>query len=232
VDALVGEDVLPQRGHVEVAQDRGVERVPAPMGEGGGVGGLAAIGGGELLDRDHVHAGQVITGGVHHHGGVDPLEGPLPRHEDLSAPALLGRCPQEHDAPADLLGQRGGGQAGAEARGGDEVVPAGVAQAGQGVVLAQHGHGGAGGPGSRHEGRVEPVGAPLDGDAGLLHEAGQQVVGEVLRVVRLGVLVDLVRRLDELVGAGLHLGLEALLEGGQVHRRSLTVGAGALRRRR
>ena len=41
VDALVGQDVLPQGGDVEVAEHRGVEGVAAAVREGGRVGGLA-----------------------------------------------------------------------------------------------------------------------------------------------------------------------------------------------
>ena len=98
VDPLVGQDVLPQGGDVEVAEHGGVEGVATPVREGRGVGGLAGVGGDELLDGDHLHAGQVVAGRVHHQGGVDAVEGALAGHEDLAAAALLGRR-AEHDAP-------------------------------------------------------------------------------------------------------------------------------------
>ena len=60
---------------------------------------------------------------------------------DLAAAALLGRRAEDDDPAAELLGQARRGEPGAEAGGGDDVVPAGVADAGQRVVLAQHGDG-------------------------------------------------------------------------------------------
>ena len=82
---------------------------------------------------------QVGAGGVDHHRRVDAVERALLGHEDLAAAALLGRRAEDDDPAAELVGERGGGQPGAEPGGADDVVPAGVADAGQGVVLAQHG---------------------------------------------------------------------------------------------
>ena len=138
VDALVGLDVLAQRGDVHVAEDGGVEGVAALVGRGGGVGGLALVAHVALLDRDRVHAAQVGTRRVDHHRRVDALEGALLGHEDLAAAPFLGRRAQDQHPPARLLGERGGGQPGPEPGGADDVVAAGVADDRQGVVLAQH----------------------------------------------------------------------------------------------
>ena len=54
----------------------------------------------------------------------------------LPPPPSSAGVPRTTHPAAELVGQRGGGQPGAEAGGGDDVVPAGVADAGQGVVLA------------------------------------------------------------------------------------------------
>ena len=84
---------------------------------------------------------QVGAGGVHHHRRVDAVEGALLDHEDLAAAALLGRGAQDHDPPAELVGEGRGGEPGAEPGGGDDVVAAGVADAREGVVLAEDGDG-------------------------------------------------------------------------------------------
>ena len=86
-------------------------------------------------------AAQVGAGGVDHHRGVDAVEGPGSDHEDLAAAALLGRGAQDHDPSAAAPRPARRRRARAEPGGGDDVVPAGVADAGQGVVLAQHGDG-------------------------------------------------------------------------------------------
>ncbi len=216
VHALVGADVLSQRGHRVVPEHRGVEGVAAPVREGGGVRGLARVGGRELLDRDHVHASQVEAGRVDHERGVDALERAPAGEQDLPAASLLGRR-AHHDHPsAQLLGQRRGGQAGAEAGGGDDVVPAGVPDPGQRVVLAQHRDRRAGGAGSGHERGVEPVRRPLHLEALVGEDAGEEVVGELLLVVQLRVGVDLVRGIHEEAAASLHRLSQALLGGDEV----------------
>ena len=102
---------------------------------------------------------QVVTGGVDHHGGVDALEGAPLGEEHLAAAALLGRR-AEHDHPAaELVGERGRGEPGAEPGGADDVVPAGVADLREGVVLAEHRDGRAVGAGPGDEGGVEAEGA-------------------------------------------------------------------------
>ena len=72
---------------------------------------------------------------------------------------------------------------------GDDVVAAGVADSGKGVVLAQDGHGrdlvvGPTGPGG-HGGR-EAERAPLDGQAGVFECGGHQLGGQRLGVAPLG----------------------------------------------
>ena len=77
---------------------------------------------------------------------------------------------------------------------------------GQGVVLAAAPRwSGPSVPARADERGVEPVGAALDGEALVLEEAGEQVVGEVLLVAELGVLVDLVGDLEQHVGSRVDL---------------------------
>ena len=160
----------------------------------------------ELLHRDDLHAGEVVAGRVDHDRGVHTVEGALPGHQDLAAAALLGRRAEDDHAAAGLRRQRRRRQAGTEAGGGDDVVPARVPESGEGVVLEEHGDGGAGLAGRRREGRVDAVRRSLDRQALVLQHAGEEVVGELLLVVRLRVLVDLVGQLDQPIGPGLDLG--------------------------
>ena len=217
VDPLGGSDVLAQRGHRGVAEHGGVERVAPLVGSGGGVGGAPVVGGEHLLHGDGVDARQLGPGRVDHEGRVDPVEGARSDERDLAAAALLGRRADRAHPAAGLLGQRRSGQAGAEAGGGDDVVPAGVADPRQGVVLAEHGDERPPAPGAGGEGGVDPVGGALDGQAGRLEDPRQQVVGEALLVVGLGVLVDLVGDVEEELAAGLHLLPQPGLELVEVH---------------
>ena len=68
-----------------------------------------------------------------------PSKAPCAGHQDLAAAALLGGCAHHDDPSTELLGERGRRQPGAEPGGGDDVVTAGVADAREGVVLAEHG---------------------------------------------------------------------------------------------
>ena len=226
VDALVGQGVLPEGRDVQVAEHRGVEGVATEVGEGGRVGGLPRVGGDELLDGDHLHAGEVVAGRVDHQRGVDAVEGTLAGHQDLAAATLLGGRAEHHHSSTRLGCHRGRGQAGAETGGGDDVVPARVAEAGQGVVLEQHGDGGARLAGPRRERRVDAVRRPLDRQALVLQHPREEVVREVLLVVRLRVLVDLMGELDEPVGPGLDLSPQAVLQRGHIHGAHPTGGSG------
>jgi hypothetical protein len=67
---------------------------------------------------------------VDHEGGVDVIERAPLGHEHLAATTLLGGVPEHDDRPAQLLGERRRGDAGADPGGADDVVPAGVADPG------------------------------------------------------------------------------------------------------
>ncbi len=173
-----------------------------------------------LVHRDGVDAGEVGARRVDHERGVDAVEGPGCGEVDLAATALLGRRAEDGEASAQLLGDRGRGEPGAEAGRADDVVAAGVPDLGQRVVLAQHGHVRAVGVGPRGggEGGVEAVGVALDLQPGLVEHRGEGVVGVVLGVPELGVGVQVVGDLDQLVGPPVDLGEDAAADVGGIGR--------------
>ena len=124
----------------------------------------------------------------------------------LPPPPSSAGVPENQQATAQVLHDLRRRQSRAEAGGGDDVVPAGVADAGQRVVLAEERHEGSLGPGAGREGRLHAVGLPLDLQPRLLGRPGEQIMGEVLLESQLGVLVDAVGDLGELGGACLHRG--------------------------
>src|SRR5262252_8113895 len=74
---------------------------------------------------------------MHHHRGVATVERTLPCHDLLAAEAFLCRRAEVADAagkPRAELGERDGS---AKSAGRDDVVAAGVADAGQGVVFGE-----------------------------------------------------------------------------------------------
>ena len=170
------------------------------------------------MDRHGVHAAQVGAGGVHHHGGVDALEGAGSDLQDLAAAPLLGRCADDGDPAVARLGHRGRGESGAQTGRSDDVVPAGVADAGQRVVLEADGDVRAGPAGSSDEGGLQAVGAALGRDALVLEHVAEQVVGVVLLEVQLGLGVDPVGHVDQEVGTPVDLLGHAVLDGVEVHR--------------
>ncbi len=146
-----------------------------------------------------------------------PSSAPRVGEQHLAPAALLGRGPQHQDPAACLLRHRGRRQPRAQSGGGDDVVPAGVADAGEGVVLAQHGDGGTCRACAGREGRLEAVGLPGHVEALALQQRREQIVREALLVVGLGVSMDLVGRVEQHVSACLHLGSQLCLELLQLH---------------
>ena len=230
VDPLGRPDVLPERGDVVVAEHRRVERVAATIRERRGVSGLPVVLDPHLRDRDDLHAAQIGARGMDHHRCVDVVERSRVGELDLAAPTLLRGRAEDDDAAADLVGHRGGGDPGTDARAGDDVVPACVTDAGQRVVLAQHGDRGPRRAGPCLKGGVDAARTTLDRQPFALEQPAQQVVGEVLLVVELGVLVDLVRRVDQHVSPLADLVGQSLFHRCQVsHRGDANAGARSCR---
>ena len=82
---------------------------------------------------------EIAVEGMEHHGGVDAGEGPGLEELDLAPAALLGGRADELDRPDDGVALPRQGEEGAERPRRDEVVPAGVADLGQRVVLGEDG---------------------------------------------------------------------------------------------
>ena len=212
MDPLVVADVLAQRGDGVVAEHSRVERVAALLGRGRGVGRRARVAGVEPLHRHRVEHPELVVGGVHHHGRVGVGERARPKHDLLASPALLGGGSHDGHPPAGLAGQGGQGEACAQARRGDDVVAAGVADPGEGVVLAHHrDHRSVTVAGAGLEGGVEAVGVALHGQAVVGQHLGEQVVRMLLLEAQLGPGVDAVRHVEQLGSQAIDLVARPLL---------------------
>ena len=197
---FVAGDVLTERCDVHVAQHGGVEGVAAQLRSRSGMGRNAVVRGVDLVHGDRPHGGQVPVRRVDHQGGVDTVEGPGAEQELLAPATLLRRRTHDPDPAAELLGQPRQRQPRPESGGGDHVVPAGVAQTGERVVLAQHGDQGALRPDVGDEGRVDPEGVRGRIQPGLRQCGDEDVVGMVLLEAELRVLPDVVAHLHQEVG--------------------------------
>ena len=101
VDALLGADVLAQRGDVVVAEHGGIEGVAALVRRCRGVGRPSLVLDVEGVDRDGLHPAEIVVGRVDHHRGVDVVECAAADHELLAAAALLRRRAEDGEASAD-----------------------------------------------------------------------------------------------------------------------------------
>ena len=213
--------MLAESGDGVVAEDGGVEGVAAQVRVGGRVRLLSEVLDLPRGDGDGAHLGQIDVRRVDHHRRVDSLEGPGLGHEDLAAASLLTRRAHDHDPSAGGVGEGGGGQAGPEPGGGDDVVAAAVPDAGQGVVLAEHGDRRPLAAGASCEGGLQTEGAALHVEAGVGEGSAEDVGREALLEQQLGPVVDAMGRLDEVVGPAVDLFDQPLLGGSQVHMRTL-----------
>jgi hypothetical protein len=74
---------------------------------------------------------------VHHHGGVEPVEHALFKHQDLAAAVLLGGRAEYLDREAEVVRHRCEQPPGGHRGGRDDVVAAGVPDVRQRVVLGE-----------------------------------------------------------------------------------------------
>jgi hypothetical protein len=218
--------VLAQGRHGLVAHHHRVEGVDAALGHGGRVGGLPPVADLQLRHRDAGHAHQVDARRVHHQRGVDAVEGALSRHELLAAAVLLGgRAQHPHPAP-QLVRHRRQGQPRADARGRDQVVPAGVAHLRQGVVLGQQRHTGAAvGAELRGECRLEAVDTGFDLEARPAERRREQRCRLVLLEGQLGIGVNGAGDPQQLVAHAVDRLADPVLEISCLHAPILTVTA-------
>src|SRR5699024_943174 len=135
-----------------------------------GVGGDAGEGDPQQATAEPHLVGAVIAVAVDHDGRVEAVEGAAASHDLLAGVPFLGRRAQQHDGAGH--GVRVGliegvqGEEGADSCGGDDVVSAGVADLGQGVVFGQNGDGAAvAGAGGRSQSGLDSVQSGVDVDA-------------------------------------------------------------------
>ena len=150
--------------------------------------------------------------------GVDAVEGPPPRHELLAAAALFGGRSEDADPARRAVRETGEGEAGADARRRDQVVPAGVADLRQRVVLRQQRHAGAAIRSELGlEGRFEAVGTALDLQPGALQGSGEERRGVELLESELRVRVDGVGEFEQLGPHRVHGGARFFFQLRGVH---------------
>jgi hypothetical protein len=179
-----------ERGqHVEQL-DEGGERVDPLGGVARGMGGPPVEPDPVLLLGGERRPLPVVHARVEHQGGVDTVEHPRLHFQHLAAPAFLGRTPHRQHRTAEFLPHGMDGECRAEARRGDQVVPAGVTQAGQGVVLQQQRHGRPALARTRGERGRQPCHLPLHDEPRALQLARQQGRRTVFGEGVLGVAVQ------------------------------------------
>ncbi len=179
-----------------VGQVHRVERVAAHERLGRGVRGDAGERRAQLPAAEEDRLADVVGERVHHQRRVDAVEGALAGHQLLAAAALLGRRAHPHHAAGELLAHRGEREERADAAGRDHVVAAGVADAGQRVVLAEHGDRRPLAE-RRLERRLHAVRRAGDLEAPALDQLGQRGRRAVLLEADLGVRGQVVRGLDQ-----------------------------------
>ena len=192
VDPAVRPYLLAQHGHCVEHCDTRIQRVDPFPRVRGSMRGLAVELEGAAYDPEEVLVEDRPVEAVDHHGAVHALEH-APRDEPvLPAAALLGGRADHLDS---TLRQHGLGQRepGARARAGgrDHVVAAGMADAGQGVVLAHDGDGGSlAGVDGRAEGGLHTGHALLDLEALVAEELGEPAHRLFLLIAQLGMVMD------------------------------------------
>ncbi len=131
-------------------------------------------------------ASRIAIEGVEHHRGVDASEGTGVEQPDLAAAALLRGRADEIDRAREGIALPREREERAQRAARDEVVPAGVSDLGERVVLGEDGDlRPCAAADARAEGGGEAAEAPLDGHARGLHGLGDPRGGAVLLVTKL-----------------------------------------------
>jgi len=151
----------------------------------------------EMVDGQHPGVDGVVVGRVNHHGCGGTLEGARPYQIDLAGALLFGGGAQHGDPDSQFIRHGGQGHPGSGGSGGDDVVAAGVADAGQGVVFGADDHLGAARSGPCRKGGVEAVGRVFDLESVFLQEPGHPGRGRMLLEGGFGVLVQPMADLHE-----------------------------------
>ena len=199
VNPVGAADVLAQQSDGHLRDRDGVGRVDAELRERGSVGFLTGV---VDVDVRHGQARKVVhlhRCRVDHHRRVDTGERPAFEHVDLAAAALFGRRAHDLHRDAEVVGQAGQCQTGANRGAGDDVVAARVTDTGKGVVLGTDGDGQrtAAGGGDERGGHVTHT--HVDGEPAGTQRIGDPLTRLVLLERQLGIGVDEMRQLDERV---------------------------------
>ena len=207
--------LLPEQADGDLRDRESVSRVATEMGVGARVRGDAPVGDVEVGHGAGPGVDGVSGAGVDHHRERQVVEAPRLQHGDLPAAALFGRGAEHPDADAQVGGDTGEGLGRAHGGRRDDVVTAGVAEPGEGVVLRHEAD--RDGPfavsGDERSGQAR--GPALDGET-----AGRQLIGQerrrcILPPGRLGVLVqpaaDAEQRAEPLIDRVGHPPLQRLL---------------------
>ena len=134
----------------------------------------------------------IDAGRMDHHGGIDAVEGAVLRHQFLAAALFLGGGTEIADAAGEAAVQFRQRQRGAEAGRRDDVVAAGMADAGERVIFRKDRDFGAAGAEARGIGGVEAEGAARDGEVGAVERGSQNAGGLVFVEGQFGPCMDLV----------------------------------------
>lgn len=196
--------LLPEQADGDLRDREGVSRVAAELGVGARVRGDPPVGDVEVRHGARPGVDGVGGAGVDHHRERQVVEAPRLQHADLPAAALFGRGAEHADADAEVGGDVGEGLGGAHGGRRDDVVTAGVAEAGERVVLRDQADGD--GPfavgGDERGGQAR--GPALDRET-----AGPQLIGQerrrgVLPPGGLGVLVQPAADAEQRAEPGVH----------------------------
>ena len=183
-----------------------IERVDAFLGVHRGVRGLAVV---RVAEADHRQAPRLlrlrvdereVRSGMRGQRDVDAFEDARFEQADLPAAALLRRRADDLDRPGELVERGLRAESRAEVRDRDEIVPAGVADLGEGVVFREEGdrRGLASGAVAaaigrprlrasarrRAEGRLDAADASLDREAPTLERVRERLRGVALLEVQ------------------------------------------------
>jgi hypothetical protein len=171
----------------------------------------------EEFHRELAHAeGQLHhlrpVAGMDQHGGVRPGEDPRLHQGDLAAPLLLCRTPDQKHRARHAIQHGPHGQSRPQRGRPDQIVAAGVSQAGQGVVLGQERDARRARPGETGERRGLVRHTALHREAVLLQNIREEFRRLTLLVCQLRVRVQEPADRDKVRGQPVHLGLNLILE--------------------
>ena len=148
-------------------------------------------------------------GGMDQHGRVDAFKSSSFKQEDLAAgiPNLLGGGPDDLDGQAKIIGHLRRGDTRAGRYGRHEIMPAGMSDFGQGIVLGADSKMERTGACSRAKGGGEITNPCLNLETGTGEDLGDPAAGLLFSKAQLRVVVNAMREIDQ----GLLIGVDGFL---------------------